>query len=88
MVDSGASMRMLIKKGFSSGELDTFRTSRNPTTVMTANREVQTSDEAQVYVLDLDIFATVQILDDTPAFSSFGKLCEEHGSACEVKSHI
>ena len=75
-------------ENFKSGELDTLRKSSNPTTVMTANGEVQTSEEAQVYVHDLDLFVTVHIFDDTPAVPSFGKLCEEHGSACEIKSHI
>ena len=28
---------------------------------------------------DLDLFVTVQILEDTPAVPSLGKLCEEHG---------
>ena len=79
MVDSGASVRMLSEKDSSSRELDTLRISRNPTTVITANGEVETSEEAQVYVHDLDLIVTVQILDDTLAVLSLGKLCEEHG---------
>ena len=79
VVDSGASMDMLSKKDLSSAELVTLRKSRNPTTVVTANGEVQTNEEAQVYVHDLDLFVTVQILDDTPAVLSFGKLCKDHG---------
>ena len=47
--------------------------------VITANGEVQINEEAQVYVQDLDLSVTVQILDDTPAILSSGKLCEEHG---------
>ena len=39
---------------------------------------MQTNEEAQVRVHDLDLFVTVQILDDTPAVLSLGKLCEEH----------
>ena len=74
-VDSGASMYMLSKKDLSSQELDTLRRSRNPTTVMTANGEVQTNEEAQVYVQDLDLFVTVQVLDETPPVLSLGKLC-------------
>ena len=57
--------------------------SRNQTTVVTANGEVHTNEEAQVYVRDLDLFVTVQILDDTPAVLSLGKLCEEHGKIFE-----
>ena len=53
--------------------------SRNPTTVMTANGEVQTREEATVYVKELDIFVTVMLPEETPAVHSPGKLCEDHG---------
>ena len=36
------------------------------------------NEEAQVYVQDLDLFVTVQLLDESPAVLSFGKLCSEH----------
>ena len=49
--------------------METLRRSRNTITVVTAN----------VYVLDLDLFVTVQILDDTPALLSLGMLYDEHG---------
>ena len=49
-VDSGASMHMLSKKNLYAAELETVRTSRNPTTVFAANRDVQTKEEAKVYV--------------------------------------
>ena len=45
-VDSGASMHMVSKKDLNSAELETRRTSRSPTTVTTANGEVQTREEA------------------------------------------
>ena len=48
VVDSGASMHMVSKKDLNSAELETMRTSRSPTTVMTANGEVQTREEATV----------------------------------------
>ena len=59
VVDSGDSIRMLSKKDLSSDELETLRRSRTPTTVATANAEVQTNEEAQMYVYDLDLFVTV-----------------------------
>ena len=52
----------------------------------TDNREVQRNEDAQVYVHDLDLFVTVQILDDTLAVLSLGKFCEEHGSSYEWAS--
>ena len=38
---------------------------RNPTTVMTANGEVQTREEATVYAKELDLFVTVMLLEET-----------------------
>ena len=49
-----------------SAELETVRVSTSPTTVVT---EVHTAEEATVYVKELDLFVTVKLLDDTPAFS-------------------
>ena len=46
-------MHMLSRKDLNSAELDTVRVSRTPTTGMTANGEVQTNEEATVYVYDL-----------------------------------
>ena len=66
-VDSGASMHMVSKKDFHSAELETMRTSRSPTTVMTANGEVQTREEAMVHVKQLDFFIKVMLLEETPA---------------------
>ena len=86
VVDSGASVHMLSKKDLSSNEIDTLRSSRNPTTVVTANGEVQTNEEAQVYVHDLDLFVTVKLSDDTPAVLSLGNLCSEYGYSYEWKN--
>ena len=46
VVDSGASMHVVSKRDLNSAELETMGTSRRPTTVMTANGEVQTREEA------------------------------------------
>ena len=54
VADSGASLHMLTNKYLNSAELDTIRVSRNPTKVVTSNGEVQTNEEATVYVSDLD----------------------------------
>ena len=86
VVDSGASMHMLSKKDLSSDQMDTLRRSGNPTTVVTANGEVHTHEEAQVYVQDLDLFVTVHLLEETPAVLSLGKLCSEHGCSYEWKN--
>ena len=83
VVDSGASMHMISKKDLNSAVMDTLTTSRSPTTVITANGEVQTHEEATVYVKELDIFLTMKVLEDTPAVLSLGKLCDEHGYSYE-----
>ena len=51
--------------------------------MITANGEVQTNEEAQVYVHDLDLFVTVQLLEETLAVLSLGKFCEDHGYSYE-----
>ena len=55
----------------------------SPTTVMTANGEVRTREEAIVYVKELDVFVTVMLLEET---LSLGKLCEDHGCTCHWSS--
>ena len=47
--------------------------------VHTANGEVHSNEEAHVFVHDLNLFVTVQLLEETPAVLSLGKLCEDHG---------
>ena len=66
------------QKDLNSAEMDTLTTSRSPTTVITANGEVQTHEEATFYVKELDIFLTMKVLEVTPAVLSLGKLCDEH----------
>ena len=77
VVDSGASMHMISKKDLSEEEMDTLTKSCSPTIVITANGEVQTHEEAIVYVKELDIFLTMKVLENTPAVLSLGKLCDE-----------
>ena len=81
VVDSGASMHMISKKDLS--EMDTLTKSCSPTIVITANGEVQTHEEAIVYVKELDIFLTMKVLENTPAVLSLGKLCDENGYSYE-----
>ena len=77
-------MHMISKKDLNSAELETVTTSSSPTTVITANGEVQTHQEATVHVKELDIFLTVKVLENTPAVLSLGKLCGEHVYSYEL----
>ena len=72
-------MHMVSKRDLNSAELETGRISKNRTKVVTANGEVQTKEEATVYVRELDLFVPVMLLENTPAVLSHGKLCEEFG---------
>ena len=71
VVDSGASMHMIIEKDLSKAEMDTLTKSCSLTIVITANG-VQTHEEAIVYVRELDIFLTMKVLENTPAVLSLG----------------
>ena len=79
-------MHMVSEKDLNSAELATMRTSRSPTTVMTANGDVRTKKEATVYVKQLDLFVNVVLLEETAAVLALGKLCEEHWYTSHWKS--
>ena len=83
VVDSGASTHMISKKDLNSAEMDTLTKSCSPTIVITANGEVQTHEEATVYVKELEKFLTMKVLENTPAVLSLGKLCDENGYSYE-----
>ena len=90
VVDSGASVHMVSRRDLNSAELEAMRTSRSPT-VMTASGEVQTREEATVFVKELDLFVTVMLLEETPAVLFLWKLCEDHGYTTPgpaAKKHI
>ena len=53
-------MHMISKKDLIDAEMDTLTKSCSPTIVITANGEVQTHEEATVYVKELGIFLTVR----------------------------
>ena len=76
-------MQMISKKDMSNAEMDTLTKSCSPTIVITANGEVQTHEEATVYVKELDIFLTLKVLENTPAVLSLGKLFDENGHSYE-----
>ena len=83
VVDSGASMHMISKKDLSNAEMNTLTKSCSLTIVITDTGEVQTHEEAIVYVKELDIFLTMKVLENTPAVLSLGKLCDENGYSYE-----
>ena len=84
-------MHMVSKKDLDSAELEAMRMSRNPMTVMTANGEVQTREEATVYVKELDLFVKVMFLEEPPQFFLSGSSARIMGTLTTgpaVKNHI
>ena len=76
-------MHMINKKDLSDSEMDTLTKSCSPTIVITTNGEVQTHEEAIVYVKELDIFLTLKVIGNTPAVLSLAKLSDENGYSYE-----
>ena len=76
-------MHMISEKDLNDAEMDTLTKSCSPTIVITAYGEVQTHEEATVYVKELDIFLTMKVIENTPAVLSLGKLCDENGYSYE-----
>ena len=68
IVDSRASMHMMSKMELTPEELETVNVSRLPTTVITANGSIETTEEATVFVTGLDMSVNVQLTEDTAAF--------------------
>ena len=73
VVDSGASMPMVSEKDLNPAELATMRTSRSPTTVMTANGEVRTNKEATISVKQLDLFVKAVLLQENSRSAFIGE---------------
>ena len=85
IVDSGASKHMMSKTDLSPEELETIQVSPHPTTVITANGTIDTTEEVTIHVKDLAMFVTVQLLDDTPAVSSAITSCPSSFFVDQVK---
>ena len=81
----------MSKMDLSPEELETVTVSRRPTTVITANGSVDTTEEVTFFLKEMDMFVPVQLLEDTPVVLSLGKLFEENGihtSGTKVKTPI
>ena len=64
---------MMSKMDMSPEELETVKVSRRPTTVITANGSVDTTEEVTFFLKEMDMFVPVQLLEDTPVVLSLGK---------------
>ena len=85
-------MHMISEKDLNFAELETLTTSRCATTIITANGEVQTHEEATIYVKELDIFLTLEVLkirQQVCRKESFSMNLDTHmnGSTVKTTSH-
>ena len=84
-------MHMISKKDLNSGEMETSTKSCSPTIVITANGEVQTHEEAIVYVKELDIFLTMKASITRQQYcrlESFAIKTDINMNGSMVKNHI
>ena len=70
---------MMSKTDLSPQELEAVNVSRLPTTVITANGSIDTTEDAVVYVQDSDMFVAVQLLENTPPVLSLGNSANQMG---------
>ena len=73
----------MSKSDLATEEQQTFRTSKDPSVIMTANGTAHTTEEAAVCVCDFDMFVQVRLLNESPAVVSQGKFCEANGHSYE-----
>ena len=83
VMDSGASMHNAEQGELSSDTMDTLRRSKTPYATYRDRGAVQINEYAPDFVHDLDLFATVQLLDQTPAILLPHQLCSKRGYSCE-----
>ena len=91
VVDSGACMHLVSNKDLKSAEVETMRTSRSSTTVMTADGEVQTTEETTVYVKQLTNKSKFCFLKKLPQFFSCGisvRIMGKPTTGSAVKNHF
>ena len=84
-------MHMISKKDLSDAEMDTSTKSCSLSIVMTVNGEVQTNEEAIMYVKELDIFLTMKVLETRQQYCRLESFAMKTGiptNGSMVKNHI
>ena len=80
-------MHMVGKRDLNSAELDTMRTSRSPTTVMTANGEGAKPEKKRRFVSSNWTYSSeLCFLKKLQQCFSWGNSCEDHGYTSAVKT--
>ena len=83
-VDSGSSVHLTSKVDPTAEVQDTITISQDPNTIITATGTIRKTEQAVVYVHDLDTLVTVQLLR-FPAVLSLGKTTRRSGYACQLQ---
>ena len=78
-VDTGTSLHMMSKSDLTPEQQESIQKTKGPSVSMIARVTTHTTEEATVYVCDLDLFVQIQLLTESPAELSLGNLCEESG---------
>ena len=78
-------MDMVSKHGLIHEEKRTVRKLKESCPMFTAGGSITATEEATVYVRDLDMFMTVKLLEASLAVLSLGQSWEEHWYSCEGK---
>ena len=76
---------MMSKNKLTSGEKDTIRRSSEHPVITTANGKAESTEEATVFVNDLDVFVTVMLFEYPPAVLSLSLSCGEMGNSYKWK---
>ena len=79
-------MHMVSKKDLSSDELDTLRRSRTPLWCLQPMEKCIETRKHKYTFTTSNLFVTLQLLEETLAVLSLGKLCEDHGYSYEWSS--
>ena len=76
-------MHMISKKDLNDAEMETLTKSKSTMTVITANGEVQTHEEATVYVKELDYFLQRKSSKTRQQYCRWESFCDENGYSYE-----
>ena len=79
IVDSHASLHMMSKSELTSGEKDTITRSKELIVITTAIGEAVSTEDATVYVNDLDVFVTMMLLEDFTGSATSGFIMQRDG---------
>ena len=94
IIDSGAPLHMMGRTSLTREEMTTVKKASVACVSMIANGTVEANHDPAVYMMDLDIFVCVKLVEDSPAVPSLGMSGETVGQSgrthviVTMRSHI